>query len=119
MKKNIFVSSLIIFMLMSGCSTVTPLKGSQYQNKPFSSYEDCLSKTTGRDNFSEYTLNLIAGLGGLVLMYKSGKADSFWGFLGSSMLSGAGFNRLDQVKRAAESCKDYDDWKKMQKLKLI
>ena len=52
-------------------------------------------------------------------MYKSGKADSFWGFLGSSMLSGSGFNRLDQVKRAAESCKDYDDWKKMQKPKLI
>ena len=119
MTKKKLVPSLIIFILMSGCSTVTPIKGSQYQKKPFSSYGDCLSKTTGRYNFSEYTINLLAGFGGLVLMYKSGKADSFWSFLGSSMLSGAGFNRLDQVKRAADSCKDYEDWKKIQKPKLI
>ena len=119
MKKIILLLNLFFFINLISCSTITPLKGSQYHKKNFSSFEECLSKTTGRYNFSEYTLNLFAGIGGLILMYKSGRADSFWGFLGSSMLSGAGFNRLDDVKRAAESCHDYDEWKKIQKPKLI
>lgn len=90
--KKIFIILSLSFLLLNGCSRITPLKGSQYQKKPFSGYQDCLAKTTGRYNFSELALNLFAGIGGLVMMYKSGKADSFWGFLGSSMLSGAGFD---------------------------
>ena len=117
--KKIFIILSLTFLLMSGCSRISPLKGSQYHKKPFSGYNDCLAKTTGRYNFSELALNLFAGIGGLVMMYKSGKADSFWGFLGSSMLSGAGFDRLDRVKQASEACKDYDEWKKSQKLNVI
>ncbi len=119
MKKKITALHLSIFILVSGCSTIIPIKGSQYSVKPFSSYEECLSKTTGRYNFSEYTLNLLAGIGGLVFMYKSGKSDSFWGFLGSSMVSGAGFNKLDDVKRASDACRDYEKWEKMQKPQVI
>ncbi|MBG08302.1 MAG: hypothetical protein CME68_06055 [Halobacteriovoraceae bacterium] len=119
MKRIIAFLSLTILIVLSGCSVITPIKGSQYKKKPFSSYEECLKRTTGRYNFSEYTLNLLAGIGGLVLMYKSGKADSFWGFIGSSMLSATGFNRLDRVKRASDACKDYDNWRKMQHLQVI
>tara|TARA_B100000029_G_C17476135_1_gene923849 strand:+ start:420 stop:776 length:357 start_codon:yes stop_codon:yes gene_type:complete len=117
--KKIFIILSLSFLLLNGCSRITPLKGSQYQKKPFSGYQDCLAKTTGRYNFSELALNLFAGIGGLVMMYKSGKADSFWGFLGSSMLSGAGFDRLDRVRQASEACKDYDEWKKSQRLNVI
>ena len=118
MKKTIFLN-LSFVLIFSSCSNITPLKGSQYYKKPFSGYKDCLAKTTGRYNFSELALNLFAGVGGLVMMYKSGKADSFWGFLGSSMLSGAGFDRLDRVRQASEACKDYDEWKKSQKFNVI
>ena len=106
---------LSFFLLVCSCSTVTPIKGSQYYKKPYSGFSDCLKKTTGRYNFSEYTFNLLASFGGLFLMYDSAKSDSFWSFLGSSILSGAGFNKLDDVKKAADACKDYDEWKKNQK----
>ena len=81
MKKIFIILNLTIFLILSGCSTITPLKGSQYHKKPLSGYKDCVAITTGRYNFSELALNLLAGFGGLVMMYKSGKADSFWGFL--------------------------------------
>ena len=119
MKRPLFILSLSFLLLMGSCATITPIKGSQYQKKKYSSYKECLGDTTGRYNFSEFALNLFAGFGGLVMMYNSGKADSFWGFLGSSVVSMTGFNKLERVQSAIEGCKDYEEWKKSRQLNLI